>query len=191
MVQVKVKAVNDTYTVICAYDDFPSFLSVLYEKLQACTKIHCAHFEAFFHIQQDVSTKELMQILQCANAAGTIVLGLCQTMAQPHAIAILEQNLYSGQTYHFEQEILLLGSIGLDAFVTSSESIYCIGDVSGNIDLLHEDCILCASSFFQANIRICDSKYQNMTSFSPAQIYYRERALQMKEYKEEKTWAVQ
>lgn len=191
MVQIKIKAINDSYTVICAYDDFPSFLCMLQERLKACTNNHRAHFEAFFRFRNEVSEEELIQILKCANESGTIVLGLLQKEQKDHQILILEQNLYSGQTYHFDQEILLLGSIDAEAFVSSSENIYCIGDVSGNIDLMHDDCMITASSFFQANIRICDSKYQNMTSFSPAQIYYKERGLQMKEYKEEKTWAVQ
>lgn len=190
MVQIKIKAVNQSYTVICAYDDFASFLTMLKERLNACAKSHSGKFEAFFHIQNEISEAELIQILHCANEVGTIVLGLTQEEIH-RDLMILEQNLYSGQTYHFDREILLLGSIGAEAFVTSSESIYCIGGVSGNIDLMHEDCIISASSFFQANIRICDSKYQNMTSFSPAQVYYKERALEIKELKEEKTWDVQ
>lgn len=191
MVQVKIKAVNNVYTFVCAYDDFPAFLPILQERLKACAKIHHAHFEAFFHFQNEVSEAQLLQILSCANENGTIVLGLNQNQPPSTPMLILQQSLYSGQTYHFDQAILLLGSIAPDAFVSSSESIYCLGDVGGTIDLMHEDCILCASSFFQANIRICDSKYQNMTSFSPAQIYYKERALHIKEFKEEKTWAVQ
>lgn len=190
MVQIKVKAINHSYTVLCSYDDFQVFLTMLKERLNACAKSHNGKFEAFFHILEDVSDQELAKIIQTANEANTIVLGLYHE-EKKRDLMILEQDLHSGQTYTFDREILLLGSIGADAFVSSSESMYCIGAVNGNIDLLHDDCIISASSFFQANIRICDAKYQNVTSFSPAQIYYKERVVQVKEYKEERAWAVQ
>ena len=190
MVQIKIKAVNHTYMVCCSFDDFPSFLTVLKERLNACARSHSGKFEAFFHIANAIDDNQLLDILHCANEAGTIVLGLESDHSQRNLI-IIEENLRSGQTYEFDREVLLLGSIQAEAFVTSSESIYCIGTVGGNIDLMHEDCIICASGFFQANIRICDSHYQNMTSFSPAQVYYKERKLHLKELKEERTWAVQ
>lgn len=190
MVQIKVKAINHSYTVFCAYDDFQVFLTMLKERLNACAKSHNGKFEAFFHILNDVSEQELKDIIQSANEAHTVVLGLCHE-EKKRDLMIVEQDLHSGQTYHFDEEILLLGSINADAFVTSSESMYCIGAVNGNVDLLHEDCTISASSFFQANIRICDARYQNVTSFSPAQVYYKERVVQIKEFKEERAWAVQ
>lgn len=190
MVQIKIKAVNHTYTVCCSFDDFPSFLTTLKERLNACAKSHCGKFEAFFHIENPIDDTQLLDILRCANEAGTVVLGLEKDARRPNLI-IIEENLRSGQTYEFDHEVLLLGSIQAEAFVSSSESLYCIGTVGGNIDLMHEDCMICASGFFQANIRICDSHYQNMTSFSPAKVYYKERKLHLKELKEERTWAVQ
>lgn len=190
MVQIKIKAVNHTYTVCCFYDDFPSFLTMLRERLNTIAKGHSGSFEAFFHIQTELREKELLQLLQCANETGTIVLGLIN-QTNRRDLMIIEENLHSGQTYEFDREVLLLGSIQAEAFVSSSESIYCIGSVGGNIDLYHEDCRITASGFFQANIRICDSHYQNLTSFAPAQVYYKERKLQLKELKEEKSWVVQ
>lgn len=190
MVQIKVKAVNQTYTVICAYDNFQEFLIKLEERLKLFAKGQTDKFEAFFHIAENVNEEEFAQIIKTANDAGTLVLGL-QYDEKKRDLMILEQDLYSGQTYTFDREVLLIGSISAEAYVTTSESIYCIGQVSGNVDLIHEDCRITASSFFQANIRICDSKYQNMTSFSPAQVYYNERVIQLKEFKEERVWAVQ
>lgn len=190
MVQIKVTAVNQAYTVTCAYDDFSSFLTMLKERLKACADSHSGHFEAFFHMQNELSAQELLDVMKCANEVGTIVLGFHQEKEKRELI-VVEENLFSGQMYEFDQEVLLLGSIGAEAFVTSSESMYCIGTIGGNIDLMHEDCVICASGFFQANIRICDTHYQNMTSFSPAQVYYKERKLYLKELKEEKAWDVQ
>lgn len=190
MVQVKIKAVNDTYTVICSYDDFDVFLNTLKERLSICVKGHNGSFEAFFHILQEVSDEQMLQILKAANDVNTIVLGLYHE-EEKRNLMILEQDLYSGQSYVFDHEILLIGSIGSDAYVSSSENIYCIGQVGGNIDLLHEDCTITAANFFQANIRICDSRYQNLTSFSPAQVYYKDNDVLLKEYKEERLWAVQ
>lgn len=190
MVQIKIKAVNHSYTLICSYDDFDEFLMMLKERLNACAKGHNGSFEVFFHIQEEVTDEELLQILKTANDANTIVSGLYHE-EHKHNLMVLEQDLYSGQTYEFHQEVLLLGSIGIDAFVTTSENMYCIGQVSGNIDLLHDDCSITASSFFQSNIRICDSRYQNLTSFSPAKVYYKDRIVCLMEHKEERMWDVQ
>lgn len=82
---------------------------------------------------------------------------------------------------------MLLGSIRKQAFVTSSESLYVLGSVQGSVDLLHEDCVLCASRM-DGNVRICDTHFQNMTSFAPCKVYYECRHLEMKEYKEERMW---
>lgn len=191
MVQIKVTAVNQTYTVSCAYDDFAAFLPALKERLKACADSHSGHFEAFFHMQNELSTQELLEVMTCANEVGVIILGFHREEQAKRGLLVVEENLHSGQTYEFAREVLLIGSIGAEAFVTSSESIYCIGTISGNIDLMHEDCVICASGFFQANIRICDTHYQNMTSFSPARVYYKERKLYLRELKEEKAWDVQ
>lgn len=190
MVQIKIKAINQSYIVVCSYDDFTECLTALKEKLRICVNSHSGSFEAFFHFSKSLSSEEFFQLVHCVNEMGVIILGL-KHPAEKHDLMILEQNLTSGQTYEFDREVLLLGSICADTYVKSSESIYCIGTVSGTIDLIHDDCRLCASGFFQANIRICDSIYQNVTSFSPAQVYYDERNLKTRELKEEKTWAVQ
>lgn len=187
MVQIKVTALNQVYTVVCAYDDFASFLPMLKERLKACAKSHNGHFEAFFHMHKELSASEMIELLHCVNESGTIMLGLKQTPEKKDML-ILEENLYSGQQYEFDRQLLLLGCIGSAAYVKSAESIYCIGTAGGTIDLYHEDCVICASGFFQANIRICDSPYQNMTSFSPSLVYYNERKLYLKELKEEKAW---
>ncbi|MCI9524941.1 MAG: septum site-determining protein MinC [Erysipelotrichaceae bacterium] len=190
MVQIKIKAINQSYIVVCSYDDFTECLTALKERLNVCVKSHSGSFEAFFRFSKPLCTNDFLQLLQCMNEIGVIMLGLKQE-SEKHDLMVLEQNLTSGQTYEFDREVLLLGSIYADTYVKSSESIYCIGTVSGNIDLIHDDCRLCASGFFQANIRICDSVYQNVTSFAPAQVYYDERNLITKELKEEKMWAVQ
>lgn len=190
MVQIKVTAVNHSYTVNCVYDDFSSFLSMLKERLKVCVNAHNGRFEAFFHMQEELDTNQMAEMIRCANEIGCIVLGL-QCEKKHSDMLVIQENLHSGQVYDFKQEVLLLGSIGAEAFVTGSENLYCIGSVGGNIDLMHEDCEICASGFFQANIRICDSQYQNLTSFSPARVYYKERKLYLKELKEEITWDVQ
>ena len=81
----------------------------------------------------------------------------------------------------------MLGNIRKQAFVTSSESLYVLGSVQGSVDLLHEDCVL-AASHIDGNVRICDTHFQNMTSFAPCKVYYENRHLEMKEYKEERMW---
>ncbi len=187
MAEIKIKAHNQQYHIYCSYHDFTVFLEVLEEKLQACTRGLTKMFEAFFYFDRHMDKQELLQFFQHVNDGGTLIKGL-QFPQQQLQMNIVEEPLYSGQTYHFDKEVLILGSIPADSFVTSSEGIYVLGDVAGNVDLLHEDCFLCASRFQQANVRICDSPYQNMTSFSPMKLYYKSMNVIRKEYKEERMW---
>ena len=190
MVQIKIKAINEQYTVVCYYDDFSTFLSVLKERLMICARSHLGSFEAFFVMQKKLEEEELWQLLMTAREAHTIIMGI---NVEKHVMdmQILREHLHRGRTYVFHRPLLLLGAIDVDVFVQSSENMYCIGQVRGNVDLLHEDCTLVASSLFQANIRICDAKYHNLTSFSPAQVYYQDSVVQIQEYEEEKAWDVQ
>ncbi|MDE6195730.1 MAG: hypothetical protein K2F55_02570 [Erysipelotrichaceae bacterium] len=187
MAEIKIKAHNQQYYIYCSYQSFHDFLKALEEKLQACTRGLTKMFEAIFCFDQPMKEQEIIQLFQYVNSKGALIKGL-QLPKDTSPMRIIEEPLYSGQTYRFDQEVLILGSIPADTFVTSKESIYVIGDVSGNVDLLHEDCFLCASYFQQANIRICDSPYQNMTSFSPMKLYYKEAKVMKKEYKEERVW---
>lgn len=189
MVQIKIKAINQKYEVHCSFDDETTFYNELEKKLSACSK-KARFFEAFFHFYQPLTEEQIRQTLAIANQNHTLVLGFNYTPSK-QVIHRIETSLFSGQSYRFEEPILILGSIANGAFVQSSESIYCIGQVSGNIDLLHEDCELHASAFFQANIRICDSEYQNVTNFSPSYIYYENTTIIVKQSKEERVWGVQ
>lgn len=186
MDEVKIKAHNSNYIVYCSLEHDSIFFSMLKTKLQACIRGERT-FEAFFHFQQELSSQQMLQVIACANEQKTIVKGL-YFPKKPMGIKMIEEPLYSGQTYHFDEDIMIMGSICADTFITCSEHIYVLGEVSGNVDLLHHDCSISASSFKCANIRICDSTYQNMTSFAPAKIYYKNMLLEMKEYKEERMW---
>lgn len=186
MDEVKVKAHNTDYMVYCSLEHDSIFFSMLKTKLKACVRGERT-FEAFFYFQQPLNSKQVLQVISCANEQQTLVKGISFPEV-PKGIRLIEEPLFSGQTYHFDEDVMIMGSICTDTFITCSEHMYVIGEVSGNIDLLHEDCTITASSFKHANIRICDSSYQNMTSFAPAKIYYKDMLLEMKEYKEERMW---
>ena len=186
MDEVKIKAHNRDYYVYCSLEHESVFFNMLETKLKACVRGDHT-FEAIFCIRQELTSSQMLKLLQCANEHGTLIKGLSLPL-KPSAIRIIEEPLFSGQTYCFDEDVMIMGAVSADTFITCSEHMYVLGEVRGNIDLLHEDCKIYASRFTQANIRICDSPYQNVTSFAPAKIYYKDMLLQIKEYKEEKMW---
>ena len=52
MVQIKIKAINQSYIVVCSYDDFTECLTALKERLNVCVKSHSGSFEAFFRFSK-------------------------------------------------------------------------------------------------------------------------------------------
>lgn len=184
MVQIKVKGINNTYHIIAAFDEVAPFLIELKERLKTLS-INRHPFQAFFHLPP-LSDEQLFQVFQICQETDTYLLGF-DTPTLPSERKILEQDLYNGQTYCFHEPILLLGNIQKQAIVSTSADLYVMGCAYGSIDMLYEDCVLCASRL-QGNVRICDTQFQNLTSFSPVKVYYDEGKLYMKTYEEERMW---
>lgn len=185
MVQIKIKGINDTYHIYAQFDDDAAFFRQLEERLNFCQHKTGQYFEAFFHFDR-LNEQQLQKLFHvCANSH-TLIAGI-NDLPQEKPRRILEQDLRGAEHYHFHEPLLLLGNIRKQAFVTSSESLYVLGSVYGSVDLLHEDCIL-AASHVDGNVRICDTHFQNMTSFAPCKVYYKNRCLEIKEYKEERMW---
>lgn len=185
MVQIKIKGLSNHYHVYAFFDDEVAFLHTLEERLQQCSHNgeHC--FEAFFHLP-NMSKTLLSEVFMICERTHTLMLGVNDLPEEKH-LRIWEEDLYNGQHYTFDEPLLLLGNVAKQAFITSSYSLYVMGSVLGNIDLLHEDCRLSASKIDGA-VRICDSTWQNVTSFSPVSVYYESRHLGIHTYKEERMW---
>lgn len=190
MDEVKVKAHNQTYYVHCMIDHSDDFFDLLIKRLQACSRGMDRCFEAFFIFSRSLTKDEILKLFHILKEQNVEMLGISYP-EKVKKMNIVSEPLYSGQTYHYDEETLLLGSVCQDTFITCSQNLYIVGEVRGNIDLLHEDCCIHAGNFRNANIRICDSSYQNMTSFSPAKIYYSDMNLKLKEFKEERVWEKQ
>lgn len=184
MVQIKVKGVKENYHIIASYDDEDAFFNQLKERLNSCLTLHSGHFEAFFHVP---ATTDMLRLFRVCKECSTMILGVNPTVSVQKQTRIIEHDLRGGETYQFYEPLILLGNVHKLAYVVSSESIFVLGRVMGNMDLLHADCTLCAS-YINASVRIGDSIYQNMTCFSPSKVYYQERKLEIKKYKEELQW---
>ena len=185
MVQIKIKGRNEAYHIYAQYDDASAFFQQLKERLKFCQNKNGQYFEAFFHIE-GLKPQHLKPLFQLCADCHTLIAGINE-LPQVKPRRILEQELRGGEHYRFHEPLLLLGNIRKQAFVTSSESLYVLGSVQGSVDLLHEDCVL-AASHMDGNVRICDTHFQNMTSFAPCKVYYENIHLEMKEYKEERMW---
>lgn len=186
MVQIKIKGVNNAYHIYAEFDDFAMFLTSLKERLLRCSFQGERMFEAFFHLP-NVNDRELADLFKLCEQTNTVINGINIKEEIAPSYKIMEGSLFNGQDYHFDEDVILLGNIPAQAYITTSASLFVMGLVRGTVDLMHMDCILCASKI-DASVRICDTSYQNMTSFSPVKIYYDDCHLIMNTYEEERMW---
>lgn len=188
MVQIKIKGINKEYHVIIEFDEFDNVIHTLYERLQRCSRYGTFPFAAFFHLPK-VSDAQFLAILQVCERCNVIMLG-CNIQEEKPIVQTLHKNLSNGNRYQFHEPTLLLGNVEKQAYIISEASLYVIGTMEGSVDLLHAHCQLYASHV-QGNVRICDSRFQNLTSFSPAEVYYEHGVVKLKQLKEERMWEKQ
>lgn len=186
MVQIKIKAVKKEYHVFAYFDNFYEFMNQLAKKLQKCSEY--TTFVAFFHLPS-LTDEQALILLDTCNKMNVLIKGI-NPSEDKHEIKIIKQNLIRGNTYQFHESVILLGSIEEDVYITSESSLYVIGDVQGTIDFTYENCKLYAS-YVDASIRICDSQFQNVTSFLPVEVYYEQCAVKQRNLKEERMWEKQ
>lgn len=180
MVQIKVKGLSDGVHVYALFDDEQQFLYEIKERLKAfsCQK---KAVEAFFHVN-GLSDQGLLSLFQLCEELRVIIKGMDE---QRKKMMELRQGIvHNGQQLRLGKDTLWIGDIHSGAQVTCQGSFFVIGKVEGNIDLCYADAILAASTI-QANVRICDSSFHNVTSFSPVKVYYNNRTIEFENVKEE------
>ena len=184
MVQFKIKIIKDEYHIYAKYDTFEQFLSEFLKRLQKGSKKHTS-FAAFFHLPL-LQEQDVLSLFRFCHQHQILIKGINQEVKE-EVLQIVHASLHANQRYEFSKPTLLIGHIEKQAYVKSTSTMYVLGNVDGIIDLLHADCRLYASSL-SANIRICDSSFQNMTSFLSCCVYYDTRIVKMKEIKEDTIW---
>lgn len=188
MVQITVKGINERYHVFASYDDADMFFQQLEKRLRICQRAYAGYFEAFFHVTF-LQKQDVVRLFQTCEICKTLILGMNEE-ALAEKSQVLEKDLHGGKQYVFHHPLILLGNISTMAYVISDASMYVIGSVKGTIDLRHGDCCL-GAAHMDANVRICDTPFQNLTSFSPCSVYYEQRRVVMRNFKEELQWEKQ
>lgn len=171
MVEVKVKAVNHDYFVVCRAADSFLILDELEKKLCACAFHSGDVFKAFFVFECAVDEAFLIEVLKVCQKTKTMFLGVKETK-KDQALQVYKEKLYAGSQVTFFENTLICTDIPKDCFVVSHASLYVVGKVYGCIDFLHPECECYASGYENARIRIFDTNYQNLTFFCAQTIYY-------------------
>lgn len=182
MVEDIIKAVNHSFIYV-SKKNIDEMLLNCKEKLLTCSQ-RCSKFEAFFDCK-DLSEKQLIQLMDICEETNTIFLGL-KKEEKNQSFKIYDKKIYSGDRLLFEEDIMILQDIPHDCFVECYGNMMVMGTVKGCIDFYHESCHIIASSFRNARIRIFDSEFQIVTSFSNCILYYKNNQI----IKEANTWDV-
>lgn len=179
MVEIKVKAVNKDYFVVCQADDSFLMLEELEKKLCACSHHGDQMFKAFFVFHCPINETLLIMILIVCQKNNTLFLGVKETDKEP-VLQVFRQKIYAGDKITFYENTLISHDIPQDSFIIAYANLYVLGNISGCVDLIHPDCECKATSFKKAQIRIFDSIYQNVTFFSPITLYYENQKILVK-----------
>ena len=183
MVQIKVKGLIDGVHIYAEYDKEQELLVELEKRLRLFHAQGKA-VEAFFHLPL-LSSASLRVLFQLCEETHVLIKGL-DDVRQP-ALQIKEGTLWSGQQLVLKQDTLWIGDIRKGSYVTISGSLYVIGKIEGTIDICRADCVAAASSF-DAKVRICDSRFHNVTSSAPKKAYYNDRQVILNEGKGGTIW---
>ena len=182
MVEDIIKAVNHSFIYV-SKKDIDQMLIDCKEKLLACSQ-RCSKFEAFFDCK-DLSESQLIELIDICEETNTLFLGFKEEKIN-QSYKIYDKKIYSGDRILIEEDVMILQDIPNDCFIECYGNLIVLGTVKGCIDLYHDSCRIIASSFRNARIRIFDSEFQIVTSFSNCILYYKNNQI----IKEANTWDV-
>lgn len=183
MVQIKIKGLKDGLHLFAQFDDETIFLKELEKRLKAISMYRKA-IEAFFHIP-DVCDDTLLSLFAICENNHILIKGFDEIVERKQQIK--EATLYNGQIITLTEDTLWIGDMRKGAYVHAMGNLYVIGHVEAVIDLWHKEDVLVASSI-TSKVRICDSAFQNVTSFAPIKAYYNREKVLLKAVKGGALW---
>ena len=183
MVEDIIKAVNHSFVYV-SRSEFDIMMEICAKKLLACSLRNGGRFEAFFDCMS-CNEKQLIELLKVCEESHTLFLGFVSEKKEKN-MKILNRKIYPGECLVFEDDMMILQDIPFDCYLECYGNLMVVGKIKGCIDFHYQDCRCIASSFQQARIRIFDSPFHKMTSFSSSVLYYENGQIM----KEEKTWEV-
>lgn len=186
MVQIKVKGINGQYHVYASYDDEDAFLYELKDRLKTCLE-NKQDFSAYFHFLR-MKESLLCKVITMCHELDIVIKGILDEKDEVEKRSITKiTNIPSGEESVCNEDVMILGDMKADMYVTAYQDVYVIGCARGVLDFMYEGCCLYASSI-DAKIRICESSFQNVTIFAPVCVYYEEGKVFYRELKEERMW---
>lgn len=183
MVQIKVKGINGQYHVYASYDDEDEFLCTLRNRLEACL-VNKQDFSAYFHFLK-MKENVLIKVMALCQELNIVVKGILEETYVKKDDVPKITTLSSGEENTCYDTVMILGDMKTDMYVNAYQDMYVIGCAKGVLDFMYEGCRLYASGV-DANIRICDSMFQNVTIFAPVCVYYEQGNVLYKLLKEER-----
>lgn len=186
MVQIKIKGINGQYHIYASYDDEVAFLNELKDRLKTCLE-NKQDFSAYFHFLR-INESLLYKVITMCQELDIVIKGILNEKedVKKHSITKVT-NLPLGEESICYDDVMILGDMKADMYVTAYQDVYVIGCARGVLDFMYERCCLYASSI-DAKIRICESVFQNVTIFAPVCVYYEEGKVLYRELKEERMW---
>lgn len=183
MVEDIIKAVNHQFVYV-SHTEFEKMLLNCQSKLLACSCHNEGSFKAFFDCPK-CNEDQLIQLLDLCCASHTLFMGFVQKKEKKE-IYVYSNRIHAGEQLVFNSDVIITQSIPSDCFIECYGNLYVIGEIQGCVDLHYEHLTCVASSLKEARIRIFDSEFHKMTSFSSCSLYYENQGIK----KEEQTWEV-
>lgn len=168
---LKIKFQNQTCNIICQTNHFYDFLRQLENKLKNNFFRQSDCLKAFFSFPFSLKEEEYTALYTLCDLYHTLIIGF-NTNEEYKKMKLLEHCFYPGNTYHLQEDVVYVGDIEKDVYITTNANLYIIGEVKGTIDLLFPELEVSASSFTGTKIRIFDTKFHHLTKTAPCKVYY-------------------
>lgn len=171
MAQLTVKALNNQYFIQSKGLNFEMLLQEL--DLRFKTGSAQRWFNAFFSFDFELSEDQWVFFFNFLYEHQILYLGsghLVETVER--GIRRIISSIHSGEFIEIDEPTLILGDVGDDVSIKAYADLYVLGEMAGCIDMVYRELKLVSSSLNDAKIRIFDSNFQNLTSFTTSKVYY-------------------
>lgn len=173
MGKVIIKAINKNINIYCENEDDSSFLCLFESKINRLSMFFKDTLKATISFNKEVSKEILKEIFSICNNHNIILTFNNYLIKNNDNIRIINK-VYPGERIICHEKTLINADAIKDSYIICYDDLYIVGQALATIDLVKKECKCCASSFNDAKIRINNSKFQNVTSFSPTTLYYKE-----------------
>ncbi len=174
---VKIKGIND-YLYFELHEEVPFnyILNDLKSVLDSLPQTKNGYYpKAFFDLKSRiVSSKEMNSLIMLLYKSQKVLFCGVQDHIETQTMKLVEKDVYNGEIVEaLHQDLLIIGNVHIGGVVKGNKNIYIVGKVEGMVEGTSKHSTINLSSANNAQIRICNQLWQDVTIFTLTLFYYK------------------